>query len=144
RSTDGIIRPGMLRIATLHLGFDRRPGAPPKARQIARDLNWPVRGREQMQRQWQPPARNRRMPVEAEQLLHPDVQGGGIGATVINRVAVAGRRHEMCRRLGIQPTTELPRQKPIERGAEVVGGELVKTSLALDERSHTFPPYLRH
>ena len=44
----GILGPRVPRIAPFHLGLNRRPRSLPEARKIARDLNWPVRRREQM------------------------------------------------------------------------------------------------
>ena len=50
----------MARIAALHLGFHRRIAAAPEARQVARHLHRPVRGRQQLDHQRHPAAGDRR------------------------------------------------------------------------------------
>ena len=62
----------MPRIAAAHLGAHGGIAAAPEPRQVARDLDRPVRGREEINDQRNAAAGNRRMPVEPEQFLHAD------------------------------------------------------------------------
>src|SRR5258705_13312309 len=67
-----IVRPGMLRVAAAHLRAHGGVAAAPEARQIARRLHRPVRRREKFDQQRDFAAGNRRMAVDAEQLLDAD------------------------------------------------------------------------
>src|SRR3974377_2368835 len=98
-----VVGPGGARVAATHLRAHRRVAAAPEPRQIARDLHGPVRRRQQLDHQRNPPARNGRMPRQAEQLLHPDGELGAFLRGVVDRDPRAGRRLEMRRRLAVQP-----------------------------------------
>ena len=92
-----IVRPDMLGIAAAHVGAHIGPGAAPEAGQVARRLDRPVRRRQQFQRQRHRAAGDRRMPVEAEQLLHADRQHRPF-AVIADRHVASRRRVEMGRR----------------------------------------------
>src|ERR1700722_2466541 len=65
----GILGPEVARIAAAKGGADGSPGTGPKARQVPRDLDRAVGGREQMKGERGTTASQRRVLVEPEQLL---------------------------------------------------------------------------
>src|ERR1700719_5360234 len=67
-----IVGPGMLWVAAAHLRAHGGVAAAPEARQIARHLHRPVRPREEVDQQRDFAASNRRVAVDAEQLLDAD------------------------------------------------------------------------
>ncbi len=67
----------------------------PEARQVACDLNRPMRGGQQVQREREAAARDRRMLLQTEQLLNADMQGGCVRRFIIEREPVPRRRIEM-------------------------------------------------
>ncbi len=82
-----------------------------------------------MQRQRQSAVGDGGMRLEAEQFLHPDVQGRRALAIVVDRMAVAGRRFEVRRRLGFEPLLEAPRNQALERLAERIGAYVRQSRL---------------
>lgn len=93
----------MLGILTAHIGFDCGPRSCPEAGQIAGNLNRPVRRRQKIERQRKPPAGNRGVLLQAEQLLHADMQGRSARAFIVERVPIARWRLEMRGSFGIKP-----------------------------------------
>ena len=76
----------MARIAAAKVGAHGGPGAAPKARQVARDLDRAVSGRQQMEGERDAPASNRRVLIETEQLLNAERDRGaafGFGACLV-------------------------------------------------------------
>ena len=67
-----ILRPLVLRIAAAQLLAYLEVGRAPETREIARDLHWTTRGREQMQSQWDATTTHARRVLESEQLLQPN------------------------------------------------------------------------
>ena len=120
----GIVGPGMSRIAPFHLGLDRRPGSLPKVRKIARDLDGPVRRREQMKCERQLAACDRRMARQAKQLLHADVEGRRPRRLVVDGVTIARGRLEMRRSLFLQAPLQGPWQQGFERRVKVTAADL--------------------
>ena len=112
----------------------RRPRALPEPRQVAGDLDRPVGGRQQMQRQRHAPAGERGVVGEAEQFLHPQRDARAALGFVVDRRRGAGRRDEMGRRLGLQPARQVVGQQRVQRLAEFVAGKLVEPRLAEQER----------
>ena len=126
--------PGVPRIAPFHLGLNRRPRSLPEARKIARDLNRPVRRREQIQCERQLTVSDRRMLRQPKQLLHADLQGGCASRLVIDGMTIPRGRLEMRRSLFLQASFQIPWQQGVERGAEVIGADLGELRLTSEER----------
>ena len=59
--------------------------------------------------------------LQPEQLLHPDGEHRSVLRLVVDGVAIAGRRLEMRRALGVEPPGEVPGQQRRERAAKIVG-----------------------
>src|SRR5262245_27672194 len=137
-SRDGIVGPKVSRIAPLHLGLYHPPRSFPEPRKVARDLNGPLRGREQMQGERQLAVEDRRMLRHAEQLLHADVQGGSARRLVVDGMTIARRRLEVRRGLLLQAPFQVPWQQRLQRGAEVIRSDLRQLRLAGEEWSEPF------
>ena len=128
----------MPRIAPFQVGLNRRPRSLPETRKITRDLNRPVRRREQIQCERQLAFGDRRVLRQAKQLLHADVQGGCAFGLVIDGVAIPRGRLEMRRGLFVQAPFQIPWQQSIERGADIIGADLGELRLTSQERGKPF------
>ena len=124
----------MARILTAHIRPHRRPRSRPEARQIAGDLDWPVRRRQQIQRQRQTAVGNRRMRFQPEQFLHANVQRWRTRTFIVECKPVSCRRFEMRRRFAFQPLPQRPRQQHIQALIQIVGVNVGQPRLTRKER----------
>ncbi len=74
-----------------------------------------------MQDERHAPVGDRRMPVEAEQFLHPHGEDRAFLRPVVDRDPRAGRHLEMGRRLAVEPALEVPGNKGAQGFAQPIG-----------------------
>src|SRR5579883_1286568 len=104
--------------------------AAPKSRQIARNLDWPLRRRQKLESERNSPLGDRRMCIEPVKFLHARAEKRAAFSCIIERNARAGRRLEMGRRLRLEPPLQVVRQKSFQRRFEVGGSDLAEPCLA--------------
>jgi len=83
-----------------------------------------------MQRKRKPPARDRGVNVEAEQLLNPNMQRWCVRAVVVYHVISTSWRSEMRGRLLVEATPEVPWNESIERCRQILRRDLIKPCLS--------------
>ena len=100
RGMQRVFRPGVARVTAAQLFANLRIDAPPKPRQIGRDLYRAVVGREQMHHQRRAPAGNHRPRLHPEKILQSRFYPGRLACFIIDaHAASAGDRHEFRRHL---------------------------------------------
>ena len=80
------------------------------------------------------PAGNRRVLIEAEQLLNAERDRGAAFGFVVDRRSGPGRRLEMSRRFISKTPRQVPGQRRVEGAGKVIGADLVELRLADEER----------
>lgn len=105
-----IVRPDVLRIASLHLFLHLAVAPLPEGAQIAGDLQRTLGRRQQLQHQRHPPLGDHRRRGLAEHLLHTHRQRWRVLRMVSDRQAAAGRHGIVRRQLAIQLLAQRPWQ----------------------------------
>ena len=104
----------MAGIAAAQIGAHLGPGSGPETGQVARHLDRPVRRREKFNGKRQATVGDRRMVLEAEELLDADRQNWLL-VLITDRNVGAGRRSEMRRSQFIEPAGVGVRDQPAQR-----------------------------
>src|ERR1700678_917713 len=123
----------MAGVAARKVRADGGPGAAPKARQVAGDLDRTVSGREQMKGERDTPAGQRRVLVEPEKLLDAQRDRWAALGFIVDERPVPGWRLKMGRRFVGEAPRQVPGQRRVERAGEIVGPDLVELRLANEE-----------
>ena len=105
----------MAGVATAQIGAHARPRAAPETREIAGDLEWAVRRRQQMERQRRAPAGKRRVCAQAEQFLHTQRDSRAALGAIIDGNGGARGRDKMRRRFLIHPAAQSVGQQALQR-----------------------------
>src|SRR6185436_5628476 len=92
--------------------------APPEAHEVARDLNGPLRRREQVQEQGHPAARDRRRGRGAEHLLDAYREDGLRPRNIVDARTPAARHRDIDRRLAVEALLLLPIEQRLERARQ--------------------------
>ena len=83
-----------------------------------------------MQRQRQPPVRDRWMLLEPKQFLNSYRERWRARSLIVDGVAVACGGFKMSWRFGFQALLQIPRQKRLERLAQIIGTNVCEPCLA--------------
>src|SRR5262245_2798067 len=116
----------MLRVTTTQVSSNILVAAAPEPEQIAGNLHWTMRRRQQFDEHRHASSCDCGMHGKAEQLLHAYRKLRPFFRLVVDRDLRAGWSGKMCRRLDIEPLAQIPWQQGVERRGEIVGADLLQ------------------
>src|SRR5262249_39754396 len=115
RCGQGIVRPGMLRVAAPQLAAHFGVRRPPEAREIVGHLYRPAVRSEDLDRQRHPPARGPGRRSQTEQLLDARADGGRAVGGILDPCRAAAREAQYRRRLALE-------ERPLRVGEQSAQG----------------------